>query len=41
MVVNYMVSLEFSLFFGGTGTWTQGLHLETLLQPFFVMGFLF
>jgi hypothetical protein len=24
--------------FFGTGTWTQGLHLEPLHQPFFVMG---
>jgi hypothetical protein len=23
----------------GTGVWTQGLHLEPLHQPFFVMGF--
>jgi hypothetical protein len=26
-------------FFCGTGFWTQGLHLESLCQPFFVMGF--
>jgi hypothetical protein len=24
---------------GGTGVWTQDLHLEPLLQPSFVMGF--
>jgi hypothetical protein len=32
---------QFTLFFleGGTGAWTQGLHLEPLHQPFFVMGF--
>jgi hypothetical protein len=28
-----------SLFFCGTGVWTQGLHLEPLHQPFFVMDF--
>jgi hypothetical protein len=26
-------------FFNGTEVWTQGLHLEPLHQPFFVMGF--
>jgi hypothetical protein len=32
----------FALFFwgGGTGAWTQGLHLEPFHQPFFVLGFL-
>jgi hypothetical protein len=32
--------LSLSLFcFYGTGVWTQGLHLELLYQPFFVMSF--
>jgi hypothetical protein len=25
--------------FGGTGIWTQGLHLKSLYQPFFVKGY--
>jgi hypothetical protein len=33
------VSIWFSLFFCGTGTWTQDLHLEQLQQSFFIMGF--
>jgi hypothetical protein len=33
------VGLFLFLFFCGTGVWTQGLHLEPLHQPFFVMGF--
>jgi hypothetical protein len=32
-----MISLSF--FFGSTGIGTQGLHLEPLHQPFFVLGF--
>jgi hypothetical protein len=28
-----------SVFFPGTGVWTQGLHLEPLHQPFFVIFF--
>jgi hypothetical protein len=27
------------LFFSGTGVWTPGLHLESLHQPFFFVGF--
>jgi hypothetical protein len=30
----------FLLYFGGSGTRTQGLHLEPLHQSFFVLGFL-
>jgi hypothetical protein len=29
---------HFFIFFS-TGVWTQGLHLESLHQPFFVIGF--
>jgi hypothetical protein len=31
----------FICLFWGTGAWTQGLHLESLHQPFYVMGFFF
>jgi hypothetical protein len=38
------IAIGFSFFFfflmgGSTGAWTQGLHLEPLPQPFFVMSF--
>jgi hypothetical protein len=29
---------SFFFFFGGTEDWTQGLRLEPLLQPFFMLG---
>jgi hypothetical protein len=37
MLSNY-IGIKFC-FVLGTGTWTQGLHLEPLHQSFFVMGF--
>jgi hypothetical protein len=33
------ISLKFHFIFCGTRVWTQGLHLETLHQPFFAKGF--
>jgi hypothetical protein len=33
----YLLVICFFFFFCGTGVWTQGLHLEPLHQPFFVM----
>jgi hypothetical protein len=35
----YLHWIYFALFFVRTGIWTQGLHLELLHQPFFVMVF--
>jgi hypothetical protein len=35
----FFFSLFFLFIYWGTGAWTQGLHLEPLYQPFFMMGF--
>jgi hypothetical protein len=43
MTVSIWVSNEteqlFFSFFGGTGAWTQGLHIKPLHQPYFCEGF--
>jgi hypothetical protein len=39
MVCSFSQILNLRNIFWGTGVWTQGLHLESLHKPFFVMGF--
>jgi hypothetical protein len=41
MTIKQITSSVFKLdfFFYGTEVWTEGLHLESLYQPFIVMGF--
>jgi hypothetical protein len=34
-----VLQILFLFCFYGIGVWTQGLHLEPLHQPFFVLGF--
>jgi hypothetical protein len=37
-VLNFSIGITF-VFFCHIGAWTQGLHIEPLYQPFFVIGF--